>query len=310
MTNGANYKRGKLHHSPWHSDIRTSNQLNTLMVAVRGRVAWARKGGWSRWNNRSKLTSTIRVEKGLESRRWEIAYKPFVGFRLAEEYHGRWKEIGEILGNLKWPEGKTPTEIQQLWQEATKYLHSDGVLYWSLKTYELLAIVIVSAERKRKAMQAADELSGHGWREGALQQIAEWYWWPEMYVDVKDFAGNVGEVQQDSASTEWITPDKLNHQSPMAVSGDGYFVHPQNKGWVSSGGGSEGISQRMGRGRTTNTGFIAECSRLRLRRRNLVVRTRGTLCSEKMSREHRMDWPHPQMLPYRWDHLHPVTYRC
>jgi len=30
MTNGANYKRGTLHHSPWHSDIRTSNQLNTL----------------------------------------------------------------------------------------------------------------------------------------------------------------------------------------------------------------------------------------------------------------------------------------
>jgi len=29
MSNGANYKRGKLHHSPWHSDIRTSNQLNT-----------------------------------------------------------------------------------------------------------------------------------------------------------------------------------------------------------------------------------------------------------------------------------------
>jgi hypothetical protein len=29
MTNGANYKRGKLYHSPWHSDIRTSNQLNT-----------------------------------------------------------------------------------------------------------------------------------------------------------------------------------------------------------------------------------------------------------------------------------------
>jgi len=28
MTNGANYKRGKLHHSPWHSDIRTPNQLN------------------------------------------------------------------------------------------------------------------------------------------------------------------------------------------------------------------------------------------------------------------------------------------
>jgi hypothetical protein len=29
MTNGTNYKRGKLHHSPWHSDIHTSNQLNS-----------------------------------------------------------------------------------------------------------------------------------------------------------------------------------------------------------------------------------------------------------------------------------------
>jgi len=29
MTNGANYKRGKIHRSPWHSDIRTPNQLNT-----------------------------------------------------------------------------------------------------------------------------------------------------------------------------------------------------------------------------------------------------------------------------------------
>jgi riboflavin transporter FmnP len=31
MTNGANFKRGKLHHSPWHSEIHTSNQLNIQM---------------------------------------------------------------------------------------------------------------------------------------------------------------------------------------------------------------------------------------------------------------------------------------
>jgi len=34
MTNGANYKWGKLHHSPWHSDIRTSNQLNKEYVVL------------------------------------------------------------------------------------------------------------------------------------------------------------------------------------------------------------------------------------------------------------------------------------
>ena len=38
MTNGANYKRGKLHHSPWHSDIRTPNQLNTSKVLVDSRI--------------------------------------------------------------------------------------------------------------------------------------------------------------------------------------------------------------------------------------------------------------------------------
>jgi len=31
LTNGANYKWCKLHHSPWHSDIRTRNQLNTSL---------------------------------------------------------------------------------------------------------------------------------------------------------------------------------------------------------------------------------------------------------------------------------------
>jgi hypothetical protein len=29
MTNGAHYRKGKLHHSPLHGDIRTSTQLNT-----------------------------------------------------------------------------------------------------------------------------------------------------------------------------------------------------------------------------------------------------------------------------------------
>jgi len=34
MTNGATYQWGKLHHSPWHSDIRTSNQLNSWECTV------------------------------------------------------------------------------------------------------------------------------------------------------------------------------------------------------------------------------------------------------------------------------------
>jgi hypothetical protein len=34
MTKSSNYKSGKLHHSPWHSDIRTSNQLNIGIIST------------------------------------------------------------------------------------------------------------------------------------------------------------------------------------------------------------------------------------------------------------------------------------
>jgi hypothetical protein len=36
-------------------------------------------------------------------------------------------------------------------------------------------------------MEAAHELSGHRGREGTLQMVVERYWWPEMYIDVKDW---------------------------------------------------------------------------------------------------------------------------
>jgi len=56
-------------------------------------------------------------------------YKPYSssdGLRLAEERKWIWMEIGKFLGNLKWPEGKAPKEMQQFRQEATVYHVSDG----------------------------------------------------------------------------------------------------------------------------------------------------------------------------------------
>jgi len=70
--------------------------------------------------------------------------------------------------------------------EAVKDLVSDGMLYWRRKTNEPPAKVLVSAEQKRKAMEAAHELSGHCRREKTLQKVVEWYRWPEKYVKVKD----------------------------------------------------------------------------------------------------------------------------
>jgi hypothetical protein len=76
--------------------------------------------------------------------------------------------------------------MQQFQQEATKFVFSDGILNWRRKTNEPSAKVLVSVEPKRKAMEAAHALSGHGGRERTLRKLVERYWWPEMFVDVND----------------------------------------------------------------------------------------------------------------------------
>jgi hypothetical protein len=56
--------------------------------------------------------------------------------------------------------------------------------------------VFVRAEQKRKAMEAAHELSGHRGREGTLPKVVERYWWPEMYVVVKDWVKTCEQCQK------------------------------------------------------------------------------------------------------------------
>jgi len=48
----------------------------------------------------------------------------------------------------------------------------------------------------------------------------------------------------------------------MATSRDGYFVHAQNGGRISPTSGRQGITQRVGRGTTTKTGYIGGGSRI------------------------------------------------
>jgi len=130
----------------------------------------------------------IQVEQALERMRTGRAYTLCVGLRLPEEYKGRWKERAEFLGNWKLPEGNTSKEMQQCWQDGTKYLVTDGVLYHRRKTNEPPVEVLVSTEQTRKAMEAANELSEHHGREGTLRKVEEWYWRPETYDDVKELA--------------------------------------------------------------------------------------------------------------------------
>jgi len=138
----------------------------------------------------------IRVEQGPERKKWGRAFKLFVGVRLAEEYKGRWKERGEFLGNMKRPEGKTTKEMQQFRWEAMKYLVSDGMFYRRQKTNESPAKVIVSTEQNKNAMEAAHEMSGHCGREETLQKEVEWYWWLEMYVNLKDWVKMCEECEK------------------------------------------------------------------------------------------------------------------
>jgi hypothetical protein len=104
-----------------------------------------------------------------------------------EEHKGRWKEIGEFLGNLKRKEGKTSNQMQQIRHEVTQYLGADGVVCRRRKTTEPPAKVLVRTEKRSKMMEAAHKLSAHLRREGTLQNVVTWYWSPPMDVHIKDW---------------------------------------------------------------------------------------------------------------------------
>jgi len=92
----------------------------------------------------------------------------------------------------------------------------------------------------------------------------------------------------------------------MPASRDGYFINAQNGGWISPTSGSQGMSQRVGRGPTTKIGYIGQDSRLLLQRGNLEVRNPAKCGSGGRSREQEMDRPPPQMLQYLEAHRNPV----
>jgi len=58
MTNGANYKRGKLHHSPSHSDIRPPNQLNTPPARLSRPLETKNNKKWRRGANQTMWISS------------------------------------------------------------------------------------------------------------------------------------------------------------------------------------------------------------------------------------------------------------
>ena len=72
---------------------------------------------------------------------------------------------------------------------------------------------------------------------------------------------NVRAVCQESDSTVWQTLENPMCLTPMAANRVGYFIHAQNRRWVSLTSGSQGIPQRVGRGMATRIGYIGENSR-------------------------------------------------
>lgn len=88
-----------------------------VLMASHGGCEWKGHLGLNSSMIKRKQLKQVYMESGWNKGQTERGagrpYEPFVGFKLAEEYKGRWNEIGEFLGNLKSPEGKTPKEMQQ-----------------------------------------------------------------------------------------------------------------------------------------------------------------------------------------------------
>jgi hypothetical protein len=56
--------------------------------------------------------------------------------------------------------------------------------------------VFVSADQKRKAIDAAHKLNGDHGTEGKLRKVVELYWWAEMYLDIKDWVKTVEKYKK------------------------------------------------------------------------------------------------------------------
>jgi len=70
----------------------------------------------------------------------------------------------------------TTKEMLQFRREVTKFHVSDGILHRARQTNEPLAKVIVSAQPKRKRMEAVHELRGHRGRDRTLRNVVNLNW--------------------------------------------------------------------------------------------------------------------------------------
>ena len=90
-------------------------------------------------------------------------------------------------------EGKYWKEMQQINQEATKYIVAYRVLYRRQKTNDPLGKVFLGTEKRRIAIETVHATSGYCGREGMLHKVVKWYWWQDIYGNIK---GWVKECEQ------------------------------------------------------------------------------------------------------------------
>lgn len=107
-----------------------------------------------------------------------------------------WQQIIDYLSTLRRPDGMNDKDFRKFRQYATRYLVFDGALFKRSARPDKPPIRVVFEEEERaRILESLHEESGHRGREGTFAKIAERYWWPGLYEDVRTHVSTCRECQ-------------------------------------------------------------------------------------------------------------------
>ena len=122
-----------------------------------------------------------------------------LGFNLSvqvENYTGEWLDLVLYLSTLQKPRSEmTDKEFDKLCKHSFAYMVRDGTLFRKSKRGRMPRRVIIKENEKMMILKSLHDEFGHRGVNGTYMLVGDRYYWPGLYVDVKQFCESCHECQ-------------------------------------------------------------------------------------------------------------------
>jgi hypothetical protein len=136
-------------------------------------------------------------------------------WQLSDQYNDESRAIAEYLSTLRRPEllnGLARSEWKRWKQDAHRFTVQDGQLFRKAGRKAPLRRYVDNDELRSEVMLQLHEGTGHFGIEAATRLVADRYWWPNLYMDVKRHVKSCFECQmrigartQEELHATWVT---------------------------------------------------------------------------------------------------------